>query len=76
MNSNAMYEQRLAAHRAAIARLQQRERAIGAARGIAFALIVVVAFVKWGWLVLVPALAFIALVIATEPLRAAISCAI
>jgi MutS domain V len=66
-----MYEERLARHRAAIARLQQRERAIGAARGVAFALIVVVAIVKWGWLVLVPAVAFIALVIATEPLRAA-----
>jgi len=66
-----MYEERLARHRAEIERLARRERAIGTARGVAFALIVAVAFVKWGWLVLVPTIAFIALVIATEPLRAA-----
>jgi hypothetical protein len=66
-----MYDERLARHRAEIERLARRERAIRAARGIAFALIVAVAFVKWGWLVLVPTVAFIALVIATEPLRAA-----
>ena len=66
-----MYDERLARHRAAIARLTQREHAIGLARAAAFALIVVVAVVKWGWLVLVPAAAFLALVIATEPLRAA-----
>jgi hypothetical protein len=66
-----MYEERLAAHRAKIAQVTRREHAIGLARGAAFALIVVVAFVKWGWLVLVPVAAFMALVIATEPLRAA-----
>ena len=66
-----MYEERLARHRDAIARLTRREHAIGLARAATFALIVVVAIVKWGWLVLVPALAFITLVIATEPLRAA-----
>jgi hypothetical protein len=69
--TGAMYEERLARHRETIARLTRREHAIGLARAAAFALIVVVAFVKWGWLVLVPVAAFIALVIATEPLRAA-----
>jgi hypothetical protein len=66
-----MYDERLAGHRAEIERLTRRERAIGLGRLIAFALIVVVAIVKWGWLVLVPTIAFVALVIASEPVKTA-----
>jgi hypothetical protein len=66
-----MYESRLAAHRAEIARLTKRERAISAGRLAAFAGIVVVALIHWSWIVLVPAIVFVALVIASEPVTAA-----
>jgi len=66
-----MYEERLANHRAAAARLTRRERVISLSRLAAFALIVIVAFVRPGWLVLVPAAAFVALIVAHEPVIAA-----
>ncbi len=65
-----MYDERLVGHRAEIERLTKRERAISWARLAAFALIVVIVFVKPA-LVVVPIVVFIALVIATEPVRAA-----
>jgi len=65
-----MYDERLARHRAEIARLTKRERAIGWARLAAFALIVVIVFVKPAF-VAVPIVVFTALVIASEPVRAA-----
>jgi len=62
-----VYEERLARHRTAAARLARRERIISAARLAAFALFIVVAFVRFGWLALIPFAAFVALVIAHEP---------
>src|ERR1051325_3806560 len=66
-----MYEDRLAAHRAEAVRLTSRERMISAARLVAFALTVIVALVRFGWLALISLAAFVALGIPPEPVIAA-----
>ena len=66
-----MYDDRLARHRAEIERLTKRERAIGFGRLAAFALIVVFALLRWEWAALAAAIAFIALVAGSEPVKTA-----
>jgi hypothetical protein len=66
-----MYDDRLARHRAEIERLTNRERAIGFGRLAAFALIVVFALLRWEWAALAAAIAFIALVVGSEPVKTA-----
>ncbi|HEY6139388.1 MAG TPA: DNA mismatch repair protein MutS [Thermoanaerobaculia bacterium] len=66
-----MYDDRLARHRAEIERLTKRERAIGFGRLAAFALIVVFVLLRWEWAALGAVIAFIALVIASEPVKTA-----
>lgn len=66
-----MYEERLGRHRAEIERLTQRERAIGFGRLGAFVLIVVFVLLRWNWAAAVAAVAFIALVVASEPVKTA-----
>ncbi|HEV2720472.1 MAG TPA: DNA mismatch repair protein MutS, partial [Thermoanaerobaculia bacterium] len=63
-----MYDDRLGRHRAEIARLTKRERAIGVARLVAFVLFVVAAIAK-PVLAFVPLIAFVALIIASEPVK-------
>ncbi|HKO00517.1 MAG TPA: DNA mismatch repair protein MutS, partial [Thermoanaerobaculia bacterium] len=64
------YAARLERHRADIARFTARERQISIARLIAIAAAIVAGYF-WGWLMLVPVIAFVALVIAHEPAIAA-----
>src|SRR5205814_4373620 len=65
-----MYDKRLARHRAEIERLTKRERAIGVGRLIAFFTALIGAWVH-GWLFFVFLAVFVALVIASEPLKTA-----
>jgi len=64
------YEERLNRHRADVARFSARERRISVARLIAIAAAIVTGYFG-GWLMLVPVIAFVALVIAHEPVIAA-----
>jgi MutS domain V len=66
-----MYDDRLARHRAEIERLAQRERAIGFGRLGAFALIVVFVLLRWNWPAAAAAVAFVALVVGSEPVKTA-----
>ncbi|HKS25418.1 MAG TPA: DNA mismatch repair protein MutS [Thermoanaerobaculia bacterium] len=66
-----MYEERLGRHRAEIERLTQRERAIGFGRLGAFVLIVVFVLLRWNWAAAVAAIAFVALVVGSEPVKTA-----
>lgn len=64
------YESRLQLHRDNAARLTARERQISVARLIAIGVAILVGYF-WGWLIVVPVIAFVALVIAHEPVIAA-----
>ena len=65
-----MYDERLARHRAEIERLTKRERAIGVGRLLAFFTALIGAWVH-GWLFFVFLAVFVALVIASEPVKTA-----
>jgi hypothetical protein len=65
------YGERLERHRAAIARLTAREKRISIARLASILIAVAIGFFAWGWLVMLPVAAFVALVIAHEPVIAA-----